>query len=84
MDHYAQSLRELFYRAYLRTQQCNKEAEDMGQSVLTCQFIAGLRKEIKGKVVGTDGNFEALFTKARFEEAKEEEFIGTARLAQPH
>lgn len=79
VDQYAQCLRELFYKAYPRTQQCTKKAEDMGQSVLTCQFIAGLRKEIKGKVVGTERNFDALLTKARFEEAKEKEFVGSTK-----
>ena len=32
--------------------------------------MAGLRPELKSKVVGSDGNFEQLMTKAKFEEAK--------------
>ena len=42
----------------------------MGQSVLAYQFVSGLRPEIKAKVAGTEGDFEKLLTKARFEEVK--------------
>ena len=45
----------------------------MGQTVLANQFIAGLRPELKAKVVGTEGNLEQLLLKARFEEAKRKE-----------
>ena len=42
----------------------------MGQSVLTNQFVSGLKLELKSKVVGFEGCFEQLLTKACFEEAK--------------
>ena len=45
----------------------------MGQSVLANQFVAGLRPELKAKVVGSEGNMEQLLMKARFEEAKQKE-----------
>ena len=45
----------------------------MGQSVLANQFVAGLRPELKVKVVGSEGNMEQLLMKARFEETKQKE-----------
>ena len=42
----------------------------MGRSVLTYQFVAGLRSDIKMKVAGMEGEFEHLLMKVRFEEAK--------------
>ncbi len=70
VDDYAQSLRAWFYRTYPHSQQGSQEAETMGQSVLTYQFVAGLRADIKAKVAGREGGFEELLVKARFEEAK--------------
>ena len=42
----------------------------MGRSVITYQFVAGIRNAIKVKVAGMDGEFEYLVTKARFEESR--------------
>ena len=42
----------------------------MGQTVLAYQFAAGLKPEIHLKVAGTEGSFEQLLMRARFEEAK--------------
>ncbi len=42
----------------------------MRKTVLANQFVVGLIPELKRKVAGTEGNFEQLLTKARFEEAK--------------
>jgi hypothetical protein len=70
VDEYAQELRRLFYKAYPRSQQSTKEAEEMGQNVLSCQFLAGLKQSIKQKLIGTEGTFDMLLSKARFEEVK--------------
>ncbi len=70
VDSYAQDLRRLFYLAYPRAQQGNQETEEMGLSVLTYQFVSGLRSEIKVKLAGMDGNFDQLLARARLEEAK--------------
>ena len=70
VDEYAQDLRVLFYRAYPYVQQGTQEAEKFGQMVLTNQFVTGLRGDIKMKVVGVEGSFDQILTRARFEEAK--------------
>ena len=75
MDDYAQDLRRLFNRAYPSAQQGTSEVESMGRSVLAYQFVAGLRSDIKIKVAGTEGNFEQLLMKARFEEVKIRDLI---------
>ena len=69
VDQYAQELRRLFYQAYLRVNQGSEEAEDFGRSVLAHQFVAGLAPTLRSKVAGSEGNFEQLLIKARFEEA---------------
>ena len=38
--------------------------------MLTYQFVASLKPEIRLKVAGNEGNFEQLLMKARLEEAK--------------
>ena len=52
----------------------------MGQTVLTNKFVSGLRPNIKTR--GTDGTFEQLLVKARFEEAKKRE-LNALRATQP-
>ena len=42
----------------------------MGRTVLAYQFVAGLLPDIRIKVAGTEGTFDQLLMKARFEEAK--------------
>ena len=44
--------------------------EALGKSVLSSQFVAGLEPTLKSKVAGSDGYFEQLWVRARFEEAK--------------
>ena len=70
VDNYAQELQGLFHRAYASTQHEGGGAEAMGKSVLRSQFVAGLRAELRAKVVGCPGDFEELLGKARFEEAR--------------
>ena len=70
VNSYAQDLRKLFIKALPTSQQGSKEAEEVGKTVLANQFVVGLAPELKRKVAGTEGNFEQLLTKARFEEAK--------------
>ena len=70
VDDYAQELRKLFYKAYPQAMQGTTALEDISKSILCNQFVAGLLPDIKIKVAGTEGSFETLLTKARFEEAK--------------
>ena len=69
VDEYAQDLRKLFHRAYSNAQS-GGEAEAMGRSVLSNQFVAGLVDKLKAKMVGRAGTFEELLAQARFEEAR--------------
>jgi len=46
------------------------DLEDISKSILCNQFVAGLVPNIKIKVAGTEGSFDTMLTKARFEEAK--------------
>ena len=70
VDEYAQELRKLFYKAYPPTYHGTPEAELLGKSVLSNQFVAGLKTGLHKKLTGVEGNFEELVCKARFEEAK--------------
>ena len=70
VDDYAQDLQKLFRKAYPTTSRGSHETEQMGQTVLSSQFVAGLLPDIKSKVAGVEGDLEKLPTKARFEEAK--------------
>ena len=45
----------------------------MGQTLLANQFVAGLRPDLKRKLIGVEGVLEELILKARFEEAKSRE-----------
>ena len=73
MDEFAQELRKLFSKAYSRSTRGGPEAEALGQSMLSNQFVMGLRPELKTKMVGMEGSFEELLIKSRFEEAKNRE-----------
>ena len=73
VDVYAQDLRRLFYQAYPSAEQGTSEAESMGKSVLSNQFVAGLIPDIQQKLAGVSGTLEELLCKARFEEAKRRE-----------
>ena len=70
VDHYAQELRKLFYKAYPRAGLDGGDTEGMGRAVLAYQFVAGLTPVLRTKVAGVEGSFEQLLVKARFEEAK--------------
>ena len=76
VDDFAQDLRSLFYKAYPRAHQGALEVVGMGQSVLANQFVSGLRADIKSKVAGSEGGFDQLLAKARFEEAKLQDLAG--------
>ena len=69
VDNYAQDLRRFYYHAYASSA-ITEEADRMGQSVLTYQFVAGLVGGLKSKLVGREGTFEQLLAAARFEEAR--------------
>ena len=83
VDDYAQDLRQLFHKAYPMVQRGSREAEEMGRAVLSNQFISGLRPELKTKVAGTDGDFDVLLTKTRFDEAKRRDITGPAAWSKP-
>ena len=70
VEDYAQELNRLYQRAYPYSERGSVEAEKLGQTVLTYQFVAGLKPEIRLKVAGNEGTFEQLLMKARLEEAK--------------
>ena len=78
VDHYAQELRLLFYKAYPHAQQGTLEAEKLGQLVLVNQFVTGLLGDIKAKFVGIEGSFDQLLVRARFEEAKLQDLSTTS------
>ena len=80
VDSFAQDLKTLFYKAYPRTLQGGHETEEMGKSVLSSQFVAGLRSDIKIKLAGQDGTIDQLLIKARFEEAKIRDLGSTSSL----
>ena len=77
VDTYAQDLRRLFHKAYPCSQRGGQEAEQIAQTVLTSQFVAGLRTSIKAKLAGSEGSFDELLAKAHFEEAKSRELRAT-------
>ena len=60
VDHFAQELCVLFYKAYPYAQQRTLETDRLGQSVLVNQFVAGLLGDIKTKVVGIESSFNQL------------------------
>ena len=70
MNGYAQELKRLFYKAYPKTQQAGQATEEMGQSILSSQFVTGLQRDFKVKLAGQEGSINQLLVKARFEEAK--------------
>ena len=73
-------LRTLFHKVYPYTQQGTQEAERLGQLVLVNQFVTGLLEDIKAKVVGIEGGFDQLLSRARFEEAKLRDLAATSSL----
>ena len=82
VDAYAQELRTLFHKAYPSVQQGTRETEALGQTVLTNQFVVGLLPDIKAKIVGSEGYFNQLLLKARFEEVKLRE-LGVIQSSPP-
>ena len=70
MEEYAQDLNSLYWHAYLCSERGSADEEKIGQILLAYQFIAGLKPEIRLKVVGHQGFFKQLLMKARLKEAK--------------
>ena len=69
VDTYAQELQRLFQRAYPSAVHGNPDAQEMGQAVLSSQFVSGLTPQIKRKIAYLEGaTFSELWQKARFEE----------------
>ena len=60
MEEYAQDLNRLYQKAYPPSERGSKDAEKMGQTVLTYQFVAGLKPELRLKVAGNEGSFDQL------------------------
>ena len=78
VDEFAQELRKLYTKAYSTVTSGVPQAEEVGQRVLTSQFVAGLRSELQAKVMGLDGTMDQIVMKARFEETKIKE-LATAK-----
>ena len=68
VEDYAQDLNKLYQQAYPQSERSSEEVKRMGQTVLAYQFAAGLKPRLK--VAGTEGSFEQLLMRARFEEDK--------------
>ena len=82
VDAYAQELRTPFHKAYPSVQQGTRETEALGQTILTNQFVVGLLPEIKAKIVGSEGDFNQLLLKAKFEDVKLRE-LGVIQSSPP-
>ena len=82
VDQFAQELRKLYNLAYAGAASEGPHAERMGQTLLANQFVAGLRAELKRKLIGVEGGLDELILKARFEEAKSQEL--TQERARDH
>ena len=67
VDQYAQELRLLFRKAFPKIE---RDSGEEGEKILTFRFVAGLRAEIKKKMVTTEGTFDQTLVRARFEEAQ--------------
>ena len=83
VDEYAQDLSRLYQKAYPQALQGTGETEIMGKTVLAYQFVAGLLPKIRAKVAGTEGIFEQLWVKARYEEAKARDLELTSTVGYP-
>ena len=70
VDVYAQNLRQLFLKAYPSAHQGSRESEEMGKSVLSSQFVSGLRPDLNSKIAGMEGDMDSLLIKARFDRPK--------------
>ena len=55
----------------------------MGKTVFAYQFVAGLIPEIKRKVAGSEGSFDQLLAKTRYEEAKTRDLGGEVNKRPP-
>jgi hypothetical protein len=55
VDTYAQELQRLFQRGYPSAVRGNADAQEMGQAVLSSQFVGGLVPEIKRKIAYLEG-----------------------------
>ena len=78
VDTYAQDLQRLFQKAYPKALQGSEDAQVMGRSVLSNQFIGGLLPDLKRKIAYIEGaTFSELWQKARFEEARLQDLTRT-------
>ena len=66
VDEYLQELKILFKRAYPKLA---KDQDEVGESVLTLRFVAGLRSELQERMTTVEGTLDQVLAKARFEEA---------------
>ena len=73
VDEFAQELRKLYANAYAPVTRGTRQEEEVGQHMLSSEFVTGLRPELQSTVVGLEGNMDQLVMKARFEEAKRKE-----------
>jgi len=79
VDTYAQELQHLFKGAYPSAVCGNADAQEMGQAVLSSQFVGGLVPEIKRKIVYLEGvTFSELWQKACFEEVHLQDLASTS------
>ena len=80
VDEYAQDLQRLFQKAYPKAALSSEDAQEMGQAVLSSQFVGGLSTDIKRKVAYLEGaTFTELWLKARYEEARQKDLANTQR-----
>ncbi len=71
VDKYAQDLQRLFQKAYTKAALSSDDALEMGQAVLSSQFVGGLTPDIKRKMAYLEeATFAELWPKARYEEAR--------------
>ena len=56
----------------------------MSKAVLSSQFVSGLLPEIKSKVAGSEGDFDALVAKTRLEEAKLHDLMLSHKMRTQH
>lgn len=83
VDDYAQDPSRLYQKAYPQARQGTGETEIMGKTMQAYQFVAGLLPNIRAKVAGTEGSFEQLWVKARYEEAKFRDLVPGSNIGSP-
>lgn len=56
VDSYAQDFHRLVHKAYPTAKQGSRETEEMGESVLSNQFVSGFKLELNTKMAEMEGN----------------------------